>query len=275
MALKAKKISDVSIFLLRCVFSVSLLNSITLCEIPNFFVDIELKPILYSDGKTLAEIIFDESGIMKHCRLHELEEDADAEPIIKVSGLAVKYPTFKEMLLLINSCTQLEIPNINDTDSTTTTTTTESPGLIIGTWSIWNGIAPGTKWCGVGDIAGSFEDLGSETDVDACCRAHDHCPVKLKAFRTGYGLLNLSLYTKSHCDCDNEFYSCLKNTRNKFADMVGNFYFNFMQVQCLKETRPFICVENRTEIDGGQQCVKWSADPSSTKLHVTVSQLEY
>ncbi|XP_035226339.1 phospholipase A(2)-like, partial [Stegodyphus dumicola] len=132
-----------------------------------------------------------------------------------------------------------------------------------------------TKWCGVGDIAESFEELGSQAEVDACCRAHDHCPVKLKAFRAGYGLINLSLYTKSHCDCDKEFYSCLKRSENKFADVVGNFYFNFMRAQCIKEHRPFICVENRTEINGGQRCVKWSADPNSKKMQVTLTQLKY
>ncbi|XP_054724391.1 uncharacterized protein LOC129234419 [Uloborus diversus] len=243
------------------------------CGVASQFNDIRPRPILFSDDKTLAEVILDENGDMIHCRLHEMEESSDAEAIIKGSGLDVKYPSFKTMLQLINNCTRLAMPSIN----ATMVATTEAPASHF--WSpwanMWNGIMPGTKWCGVGDIAESFEELGSQADVDACCRAHDHCPVKLKSFRAGYGLINLSLYTKSHCDCDKEFYGCLKGSENKFADVVGNFYFNIMRMQCLKEHRPFICVENRTDVDGGQRCVKWSADPNSKKMQVTLTHLKY
>lgn len=62
--------------------------------------------------------------------------------------------------------------------------------------SMWKGIVPGTKWCGLGDSALDYHDLGGKADVDLCCRAHDHCPVRLKAFRMGYGLINFSFYTK-------------------------------------------------------------------------------
>lgn len=232
------------------------------------------RPTLFWDGKTLAEVILDENGTMVHCRLHELEEEADAEPLIRGSGLPTKYPNFQTMLQLINNCTRLEMPpgftiEASPTNSSDHGTDFWSP------WSLWNGIVPGTMWCGVGDIADSFEQLGTQADVDACCRAHDHCPVKLKAFRAGYGLINLSLYTKSHCDCDKEFFGCLKNSRNKLSDAVGNFYFNFMRAQCIKEHRPFICVENRTEVDGGVRCVRWSADPNSKIMQVTISQLKY
>lgn len=270
-----KKSSVLLIFVSQFAFWFNFCTSSNPTIIPVQYVNIEARPILLYDGKTLAEVILDEDGVMRHCRLHELEEESDAEPIIKNSGLPVKYPSFREMLMLINKCTQLEKPGISSTEAPPTTASSVLDINSWSQWSLWNGILPGTKWCGIGDIAGSFEELGRETEVDSCCRAHDHCPVKLKAFRTGYGLINLSLYTKSHCDCDKEFHSCLKNTRNKFADAVGNFYFNFMKMQCIKEHRPFICIENRTEIDGGQQCVKWGEDPHSTKMHVTITELEY
>ncbi|KAF8766348.1 Acidic phospholipase A2 PA4 like protein [Argiope bruennichi] len=225
---------------LMCVLLLGACTAVVQCMIAEYET-YKPKPILYCDGKTLAEIVLGENGEMTHCRLHELEEPSDAEPIIKGSGLQVKYPNFKEMLQLINECTFLEKPAANSTDNTTSSLEVVSTWSA---WSLWNGILPGTKWCGVGDIADSFEELGSQTEVDACCRAHDHCPVKLKAFRTGYGMINLSLYTKSHCDCDKEFYSCLKASRNKVADVVGNLYFNIMKIQCIKEHRPFVCTEN-------------------------------
>lgn len=267
-----KKRSGVGTFF-GCVFFFGVC-SLFIWETASQFTDPAPSPILFSDGKTLAEVIFDENGIMLYCRLHELEEPSDADVIVRSSGLPVEYPKFKNMLHLINNCTQLAMPSVNSTESSTNDSTEMSNNLWA-PWSLWNGIVPGTKWCGVGDIADTFEELGSQANVDACCRAHDHCPVKLKAFRAGYGLINLSLYTKSHCDCDKDFYGCLKTSSNELADMVGNFYFNFMRAQCIKEHRPYICVENSTEINGNQHCIRWSPDPNTTKMRVTLSQLKY
>ena len=54
----------------------------------------------------------------------------------------------------------------------------------------------GTKWCGIDDIANSYFDLGKEADADKCCRAHDHCPMKIKALGSSYGIKNNHPYTK-------------------------------------------------------------------------------
>lgn len=54
----------------------------------------------------------------------------------------------------------------------------------------------GTKWCGTGDIADTYSDLGDESTMDRCCRAHDLCPIKIRAFQNKYELMNESLYTK-------------------------------------------------------------------------------
>ncbi len=57
-------------------------------------------------------------------------------------------------------------------------------------------IAPGTKWCGVNDIAEDFFDLGEREEVDRCCRAHDHCPLKVRG-KNGNDFLNFC----SVCSC--------------------------------------------------------------------------
>ena len=54
----------------------------------------------------------------------------------------------------------------------------------------------GTKWCGINDIANDYFDLGKEFELDKCCRAHDHCPMKIKAFGSSYGVKNNHPYTK-------------------------------------------------------------------------------
>uniref|UniRef100_UPI00398EB83C group 3 secretory phospholipase A2 isoform X2 n=1 Tax=Pristiophorus japonicus TaxID=55135 RepID=UPI00398EB83C len=61
---------------------------------------------------------------------------------------------------------------------------------------------PGTIWCGAGDSAHNFTDLGIFDQTDFCCREHDHCEHKLGAFEYNYGMRNFRLHTISHCDCD-------------------------------------------------------------------------
>lgn len=29
-------------------------------------------------------------------------------------------------------------------------------------------------------MASQYEDVGPKLDIDVCCRAHDHCPIRLK-----------------------------------------------------------------------------------------------
>ena len=63
-------------------------------------------------------------------------------------------------------------------------------------------IYPGTKWCGNGNTAEAFDDLGSETAADICCREHDYCPFTIESFTRRFNLFNYRLHTLSHCECD-------------------------------------------------------------------------
>lgn len=81
-------------------------------------------------------------------------------------------------------------------DKDNTNSTAKPPTLFSGfqfqlpkTW-------PGTKWCGSGDAASNFHDLGNEYEMDMCCRTHDHCPKKVRAYRDRYNITNNSLYSK-------------------------------------------------------------------------------
>lgn len=42
----------------------------------------------------------------------------------------------------------------------------------INPFTLLNGVVPGTKWCGLGDLAKNFHDLGTEESMDRCCRSH-------------------------------------------------------------------------------------------------------
>jgi len=102
-------------------------------------------------------------------------------------------------------------------------------------------IYKGTLWCGVNDIAESYDSLGPNYRVDRCCRAHDHCPDKIKSFSRKQGLLNSTPYTKSNCECDENFYNCLKIANSSTGNSVGSFYFNFLNLQCIDMRQPERC----------------------------------
>lgn len=146
---------------------------------------------------------------------------------------------------------------------------------LVSLFSMKRGLLPGTKWCGLGDQASSYNDLGPKHRVDICCRAHDHCPIRLKPFRNDYGVLNIALYTKSHCDCDADFYRCLRDVRSRTADMLGNLYFNVMKLQCMREERMKICREMKPIALGFERCVRYEDSPVKTVFKFTTPPVAY
>ncbi|XP_065061866.1 phospholipase A2 isozymes PA3A/PA3B/PA5-like [Rhopilema esculentum] len=106
----------------------------------------------------------------------------------------------------------------------------------------------GTKWCGLDDIAESYDDLGVNIETDKCCRSHDlSCPIRIKSFQRKYGLSNWSWKTSSHCDCEIRFKSCLLKANTQVSKMVHAIYFNTIKPRCirLKTLRKRTCVERR------------------------------
>ncbi|XP_026749342.2 uncharacterized protein LOC113510121 isoform X1 [Galleria mellonella] len=65
-----------------------------------------------------------------------------------------------------------------------------------------NFILPGTKWCGAGQLATRYNELGADSTEDRCCRAHDNCRVNIGAFKRRFGYFNYRPFTVSHCRCD-------------------------------------------------------------------------
>uniref|UniRef100_A0A6G1SM67 Phospholipase A2 isozymes PA3A/PA3B/PA5 n=1 Tax=Aceria tosichella TaxID=561515 RepID=A0A6G1SM67_9ACAR len=99
--------------------------------------------------------------------------------------------------------------------------------------SMMSGIVPNTLWCGLGDRAKNYSELGSEYQVDACCRAHDHCPIRLAPFSSDYQLINWSMSTRSHCDCDTDFNECLSALNTTLSNVIKVLYFRFVGLQCI------------------------------------------
>ncbi|XP_045782208.1 uncharacterized protein LOC123878878 isoform X1 [Maniola jurtina] len=65
-----------------------------------------------------------------------------------------------------------------------------------------NFIMPGTKWCGAGQLAETYTELGPDRNEDRCCRAHDNCRMNIGGFKRRFGYFNVMPFTISHCRCD-------------------------------------------------------------------------
>ncbi|XP_058019911.1 protein PROCA1 [Ahaetulla prasina] len=103
---------------------------------------------------------------------------------------------------------------------------------------------PGTLWCGAGDIAENYEQLGEHQETDKCCREHDHCQHLIYPFTYKYGHRNLRWHTISHCDCDRRLKDCLSAVNNTASRVVGQAFFNIIQVPCFELVYQESCVES-------------------------------
>ncbi|CAG2055071.1 unnamed protein product [Timema podura] len=95
-----------------------------------------------------------------------------------------------------------------------------------------------TRWCGAGNVARNNKDIGLFTDTDNCCKNHDSCDDIILAGKTKHELTNPSLFTRSNCKCDEEFYRCLKNVNTLISINIGALYFNKLKIMCFKYDHP-------------------------------------
>ncbi|XP_072547374.1 uncharacterized protein proca1 [Salminus brasiliensis] len=102
---------------------------------------------------------------------------------------------------------------------------------------------PGTLWCGAGNIADGYDQLGEFTETDKCCRTHDHCPHVIHAFSSNYGYTNFKWHSLSHCDCDNALKNCLRVVNDTSSRVVGQAFFNVIEVPCFEFSFEEQCVE--------------------------------
>ncbi|XP_056330477.1 uncharacterized protein proca1 [Danio aesculapii] len=102
---------------------------------------------------------------------------------------------------------------------------------------------PGTLWCGAGNIADHYEQLGEFEETDRCCRVHDHCPYVIHAFSSNYGYTNFKWHSLSHCDCDNALKECLRLVNDTSSRVVGQAFFNVIEVPCFEFSFEEQCVE--------------------------------
>lgn len=133
-------------------------------------------------------------------------------------------------------------------------------------------IFPGTKWCGDGNIAENYEDLGLFEGTDRCCRAHDNCEPSITAGETAYGLTNDGFLIRKDCECDIQFSSCLSEERSHVSSMVGMMYFTFLQNKCFTYNQT--CYANSTSDEmthsepNNRRCQFCHAQPFKTDVTI-------
>ncbi|KAH0560862.1 hypothetical protein KQX54_009483 [Cotesia glomerata] len=93
-------------------------------------------------------------------------------------------------------------------------------------------IFPGTKWCGPGNVAQDNYDLGSDKQVDMCCRDHDLCEPKIRSGETKYGIVNHGRTPLLSCTCDEVFSNCLKAVNSWTSQIIENIYFKLLGRKC-------------------------------------------
>lgn len=104
-------------------------------------------------------------------------------------------------------------------------------------------IVPGTLWCGSGNKAPSYGDLGVFSETDSCCREHDQCKHTILSFHSQFGVFNGNIFTMSHCDCDNRFHNCLKEANDSISDVVGYTFFNLLKMHCFQFSHRLQCAQ--------------------------------
>ncbi|XP_007567400.1 uncharacterized protein proca1 [Poecilia formosa] len=102
---------------------------------------------------------------------------------------------------------------------------------------------PGTLWCGAGNMADNYNQLGDFADTDSCCRTHDHCPHVIHAFSSNYGYTNFKWHSICHCDCDEELKACLRQVNDTSSRVVGQAFFNVIGVPCFDFAYEEQCAE--------------------------------
>ncbi|XP_026209775.1 group 3 secretory phospholipase A2 [Anabas testudineus] len=104
-------------------------------------------------------------------------------------------------------------------------------------------IVPGTLWCGSGNKAPSYDDLGVFGDTDSCCREHDQCKHTILSFHSEFGVFNTNIFTMSHCECDNKFRSCLMQANDSISHVVGYTFFNLLKMHCFEFSHRLQCTQ--------------------------------
>ncbi|KAL1473833.1 hypothetical protein MTO96_038435 [Rhipicephalus appendiculatus] len=100
-----------------------------------------------------------------------------------------------------------------------------------------------TKWCGRGNVAKHYNDLGRARKTDKCCREHDHSSPTIPAEQSRNGINNNLSYTMTNCADDRKFFNCLLKANTATSRVIGYLYFDFLKTPCFEDGLPEKCTD--------------------------------
>uniref|UniRef100_A0A1B0FH43 Phospholipase A2 n=1 Tax=Glossina morsitans morsitans TaxID=37546 RepID=A0A1B0FH43_GLOMM len=126
-------------------------------------------------------------------------------------------------------------------------------------------IVPGTKWCGPGNTADNYNDLGSLREVDMCCRDHDHCESIIMPDVTLHNLYNSDWFPIMKCSCEQKFMNCLQEINSPASNSLGHIYF-VGRDKCFQFGHPIIeCTKYQQGIIR-KRCIVYKVDKFKSKI---------
>lgn len=126
-------------------------------------------------------------------------------------------------------------------------------------------IFPGTKWCGQGNVAENYYDLGIFNETDSCCRDHDFCDDIIQSGKTKHNLINPYRTTRLHCKCDEALRQCFKKVNSMVSNTVGYIFFSLLQTQCFDLEHPTTGCALWKRGPTRVYCVKYQTDETQPK----------
>ncbi|XP_002399707.4 uncharacterized protein LOC8035532 [Ixodes scapularis] len=220
---------------------------------------------IHDGGHRLVDLSQDSDGQVLHCNAFGSKDVIDTM-LTAVSENAITKVTKDEMDQFVNLC---DNPQLH--------TTKQAPKSILNFLSnILHRfvIYPGTKWCGEGTLAKDYDDLGTNREVDMCCREHDHATDYIKPFQKKHGIRNWEPYTITNCEDDCKLYNCMKNVNSSLSKVLGVFYFSVVKMRCFAYDYPLMCTSyNRFYIPLlTKRCKKYEPDTSKPKAWAIFTQ---
>ncbi|XP_070378667.1 uncharacterized protein [Dermacentor albipictus] len=182
-------------------------------------------------GHRLAEVFEDNTNATVNCNL--IGEETLIQQILRlVPAELVTSVTTAQMDEVVDKCQDKE--SMMEGSSLLSTIGDDLQSLVI---------FPGTKWCGAGNVAKNYSDLGSASATDMCCRDHDHSEDSIPAFGMEHGIRNYMFYTMTDCPDDHKFFNCLQNVSSFTSVTVGTIFFDILKTHCFEYGYPTMCTD--------------------------------
>ncbi|KAF4103969.1 uncharacterized protein proca1 [Onychostoma macrolepis] len=203
-----------------------------------------------TDGAEEVRSVHDSEGRLVDCSV--IQNEMQVKSFMHVCRLGLRNQMSSDLKMSLNgvseakaNCNQLK--SKGDRNVITTTKQAKEPNSDAAnnkkTRTKRGFTYPGTLWCGAGNIADHYDQLGEFGETDKCCRVHDYCPYVIHAFSSNYGYTNFKWHSLSHCDCDNALKECLRLVNDTSSRVVGQAFFNVIEAPCFEFSFEEQCVE--------------------------------